>query len=156
MNLSKKTTLFIVLIAILWVTITIMGWTGNWFPAMFLGLVLMILHMMLGSAQNGKLNKRLFFYPLLCWLILWTMSFALSYHYGNLFAGKLPNFTILGFHPSFAWTILTYWIGGVATLSLGFVVQKDLWLSDKNWEEFKRKIAKMNEEKGGEYSDGRS
>jgi hypothetical protein len=52
--------------------------------------------------------------------------------------------------------VLTYWIGGVLTLNIGFLLYRDLWLSDDNWEEFREKAARVNEEEGGVYSDVRS
>jgi hypothetical protein len=65
----------------------------------------------------------------------------------------MPDFTILGFHPSFSWTVILYWIGGVLTLTLGFVALKDEWLSEKDWEEFKGKVQKIDErQKGGQQS----
>jgi hypothetical protein len=70
-----------------------------------------------------------------------------------MFAGVMPDFTILGFHPSFSWTVILYWIGGVLTLTLGFVALKDEWLSEKDWEEFKGKVQKIDErQKGGQQS----
>lgn len=156
MDLRGKTTSFMVIMAVLWLIITVMGWKGYWLAGMILGLVLMLIHMVLGCAHKGKLNTKFLVYPLLCWLVLWAVSFVLSYHYGKLFAGEMPDFTILGFHPSFAWTVLTYWIGGVLTLNIGFILYRDLWLSDDTWEEFREKVARVNEEEGGVYSDVRS
>jgi hypothetical protein len=68
-----------------------------------------------------------------------------------MFEGIMPTFTILGFHPSFSWTIILYWIGGVLTLTLGFVKLKDEWLSEQDWEEFKKNVKKIDErQKGGQ------
>lgn len=152
MDLKDKSTFLMVLIGVLWVVITIMGWTGYWFPAMFLGIILMLIHMMMGAAKNGKLHSKLLLYPFLVWAVLWVISFGMSYYHGNLFAGRMPEFTILGLHPSFSWTVLTYWIGGVLTLNLGFILYKDLWLSNEEWADFKKKIDQLNQQKGGTYS----
>lgn len=81
------------------------------------------------------------------WAILWVLSFILSDYHGKLFTGTMPSFTILGFHPSFAWTVITYWIGGVLTLTLGFVLYKDLWLSDEDWNNFIKKIGQIDGKK---------
>lgn len=98
-------------------------------------------------ANQGVLNKKFFTYPLMVWAILWVLSFILSDYHGKLFTGTMPSFTILGFHPSFAWTVITYWIGGVLTLTLGFVLYKDLWLSDEDWNNFIKKIGQIDGKK---------
>ncbi|WP_352419249.1 hypothetical protein [Proteiniborus sp.] len=156
MNLNGKTTFFMILMAILWVLIVLMGWKGIWFPSMFLSLIIIGIHMMLGSAKKGILSKKLFVYPILSWFIVWALSFGLSKYHADMFAGRMPDFTILGFHPSFAWTIILYFIGGVLTISVGYRVLADEWLTKKEWEEFKDNIKKLNEERGGEYSDSRN
>lgn len=144
MEIGSKRTGIIIFITVLWVFITISGWNGNWFSGLISSVVLMLLYMMLGAAQNGKLNKKLFLYPLLSWAVLWIAGFYFSKYYADVFAGRMPDFTVLGFHPSFAFTILTYWIGGVLTLTVGFYIFSDYWLSDKGWDNFKKKIEAIN------------
>ncbi len=146
MNISDKRTGIMILIAVLWVVITVLGWTNRFVPAMFLGVVLMFLHMLLGAANKGKLKASFLLYPLGLWVVLWILSFALSWYFSKEFSGRIPDFTILGFHPSFAWTVLTYWLGGVATLTIGFVVLKDQWLSQEDWDDFTKKIEELNKE----------
>lgn len=136
-------------IAILWLAIMFMGWQGIWFPAMLLSLVLMFLHMLLGISKKGVVDKKFLLYPLLSWLVIWAGSFSLSLYFADLFAGKEPAFTILGFHPSFFWTVLLYWLGGVATLTFGFLFRKDNWLSKEEWNSFKEKIEAIEQEEGG-------
>ncbi len=145
MDISGKRTGIIVLIGILWIVITLLGWKEYYMAGMYLGVVLMLLHMILGTAKNGRLSSRLFIYPLLLWAVLWCASFFLSRYYADLFAGKVPDFSILGFHPSFAWTILAYWLGGIATLTIGFILFQDEWLSEEDWEEFKSKIEMLEQ-----------
>jgi hypothetical protein len=142
-DLKDKETFLNVLLALLWAVITILGATGHYLAGMLFGVVLMLIYMMLGASKNGKLNKDLFIYPLLAWAVLWILSFILSDYYSAMFAGKKPDFTILGLHPSFAWTVLTYWIGGMVTLGYGFRKRADCWLSDEDWKAFKEKIAKL-------------
>jgi len=140
MDISGKRTGIIVLIGILWIIITLMGWQEHYMAGMYLGVVLMLLHMILGSSKGGRISTKMLVYPLMIWGILWCASFFLSRYYADLFAGKIPDFTILGFHPSFAWTIFAYWLGGIATLTFGFILFKDEWLSEKDWDEFKEEI----------------
>lgn len=149
MDLSNKKTGMIVLIGILWIVITVLGWKEQYMAGMYLGIVLMLLHMMLGTAKGGKLSSKMIIYPFLIWALLWIVSFTLSKYYADIFAQMTPSFNILGLHPSFAWTILTYWIGGILTLTIGFILLKDEWLSEKDWQEFKEKI-QMIEDKGVE------
>ncbi|MEY8416639.1 hypothetical protein AAK964_10085 [Tissierella praeacuta] len=148
MDLKEKKTLFILLTTALWVIITICGWTGHWLLGMVLGVVLMLLYMILGAAKKGVLSRKLLFYPFSIWSILWILSFILSDYHSKIFDGMMPSYTILGLHPSFAWTVFTYWIGGVLTLTLGFVFYKDLWLSKEDWNDFKKKIGEINTKKG--------
>lgn len=151
MNLSDKKTAIIIIIGFLWMTITVLGWKGYYMAGMYLGVLLMLLHMMLGTAKQGKLSLKMFIYPLCIWGVLWCMSFGLSKFYADMFTGTIPDFKILGLHPSFAWTVITYWLGGVATLTLGFIVFKDEWLSEKDWKKFKEKIQAI-EQSGGEIN----
>lgn len=146
-KLREKTTSLVILTTILWIFITICGWKEQHILGMILGVFLMLVYMSLGAANQGVLNKKFFVYPLIIWSILWILSFILSNYYAKLFTGTIPSFTIVGLHPSFAWTMITYWIGGVLTLTLGFVLYKDLWFSNEDWEDFKNKIEQLNREK---------
>lgn len=140
MDISNKRSAIIVIISLLWLVIAVLGWQGYFLPAMILGVVLMFLHMFLGVAKKGRVSTKFLIYPLLFWAVLWALSFILSKHFSDVFAGQMPTFTILGFHPSFAWTVLTYWIGGMLTLTVGFALFKDEWLSDEDWDEFLEKV----------------
>ena len=77
------------------------------------------------------------------WAALWLVSFILSGYFGDRFAGGMPAFTVLGFHPSFAPTIFLYWIGGQLTLNLGLYLLQDEWLSQKDWDAFCDKVKGM-------------
>lgn len=146
-KVKEKITSMIILTTILWVIITVCGWKGQYIIGMILGVFLMLVYMSIGAANQGVLNKKFFTYPLMVWATLWVLSFILSDYHGKLFTGTMPSFTILGFHPSFAWTVITYWIGGVLTLTLGFVLYKDLWLSDEDWNNFIKKIGQIDGKK---------
>lgn len=140
MNLGNKKTAIIILIGFLWGLIAILGWLNMFLPGMYLGVILIFLHVLLGAANKGRIKANFLFYPLAAWAILWILGFGLSAHFSAAFKGTLPPFTILGFHPSFAWTVLTYWLGGMATLTIGFILYQDQWLSEKDWAEFKEKL----------------
>jgi len=145
MDISRKRSALMVLIAFLWLGITVLGMQKLFLPAMILGVVLMFVHMFLGVARKGVVSGLFLVYPLLAWGVLWGASFVLSKHYSDAFAGQMPAFTILGLHPSFAWTVLTYWIGGMLTLTVGFMLLRSEWLSDKDWDEFLAAIANDRE-----------
>lgn len=153
MDLSSKKTAIVVITTALWLIITYLGWNNVYLVSMFLGVVLMLLYMMLGVAKQGKLSKKLFYFCMVPWAVLWMASFYLADYYAALFAGVLPSFTVLGFHPSFASTVIGYWIGGMLTLTAMYIVYKDEWLSQKDWEDFIKKIQEIKEkEKGGAHS----
>lgn len=147
MKLSEKniTTLIIVTTA-LWVVINLLGWSGHHMMGMYLGVILMLIYMTLGIANNGIVSKKFLRYPLIIWAITWIFSFFLADYYAAKFAGILPTFNILGFHPSFAAVVFLYWVGGMLTLTLGFIIYKDEWLSENDWENFKAKIQAIEEE----------
>jgi hypothetical protein len=148
-----KETPIVVLTGALWVIITLLGMWGQWFPALLLSLVLMVAYAMLGSAHAGRIDSGLLAHPILTWAVVWALSFILADRYAIRFAGMKPDFTILGFHPSFAWIVLGYWLAGVAVLTVGFSLRKDRWLSDERWAEFERTVARLNAERG-EATDG--
>ncbi|MBS7525407.1 hypothetical protein KHM83_01805 [Fusibacter paucivorans] len=148
MEIGQYKTQMVLLITGLWVAITLCGWFGHWYIGLHLSVVLMLLHMMMGAAQNGKLDRKLLVYPMLTWAVVWIIGFVLAKQNSDAFLNMAPTYKIFGFHPSFAWIILCYWIGGVLTLTIGFVKYKNLWLSDEAWDRFTEKMKQFN--KGGQ------
>jgi hypothetical protein len=150
MDISRQRTPIIVLIAILWLACIITGTTGHFVIGMCLGVVLMFLHLLLGTSKKGIISKKFLAYPLIIWAALWIVSFILSGYYATLFKGAMPTFTVLGFHPSFAPTVFLYWIGGQLTLNLGLYLFQDEWLSQKDWDDFCNEIKRLDgaEKKG--------
>ena len=145
MNIRGKEDLLMVLMAVLWLGIMIMGWLNQYLIGMILSVVLMMIHMILGVSKNGKLSKKFWLYPLLCWAVLWIASFSLSEYFAKHFAGQMPSFTVGGFHPSFAPTFFLYYIGGMLTLTVGYVIFQDEWLTDEDWNNFLEKVKKNKE-----------
>lgn len=143
MNIKNKVTQITVMTGIIWTALPLLGWLGLWYPALFLSVLLMALYLILGTARNGVVHRKMLF------LILgfgssWCLAFALGQHHAEMFMDRAPSFTILGFHPSFFWILLFYWLGGVASLSLGYFWFADAWLSKSDWDEFLKKIQKIN------------
>jgi hypothetical protein len=150
MDLSSKKTAIIVITTAIWLIITFLGWNNVYLVSMYLGVVLMLLYMMLGVAKQGKISKKLLFISFIPWAIIWAVSFYLADYYAALFAGAMPSFTVLGFHPSFAATVVGYWFGGMLTLTIMSYMFKDEWLSENDWNSFLEKIEEIKEsEKGG-------
>ena len=143
MNVKKNQTVIWVLIAALWIMCIVSGTMGYFVFGMCAGVVLMFLHMLLGMAKGEKV----LIYPMGIWAVLWIVSFILSGYYADLFMGRMPDFTVLGLHPSFAPTIFLYWIGGQLTLNLGFYLLQDEWLSEKDWNDFCAKAKMIKEGK---------
>lgn len=147
MNLSKNITGITILTAILWVVITLLGIKGSWYPAIVINILLMALYIALGCTKNGVLDKKLFLYPIAAFAVLWEIGFFLTKYYGDMFLDKAPDFTIMGYHPSFFYVVVFYWIGGVLTLSVGHVLLKDRWLSEKDWSDFQNKLETIRKNK---------
>jgi hypothetical protein len=136
-EMSRLETVLMVASSVLWLAIVGLGATGRWFPALFVLLGLMLVYGMLGTARGGRFELKLVAFPILAWLLFWAVSFVLANHY--LQAG--PGQSMLGFHPSFAWIIIFYWIGGTLVMGLGFEAIKDRWLSQERWDEFVKQVA---------------
>jgi hypothetical protein len=154
---ERTSTLVVVLTALLWAAVTAMGWAGLGFEAMFVGLALLSAYLFQGVVmRRGRVGWRMLAFPVLPWLVLWSMSFGLSRYHAEAFGGVRPDFTILGLHPSFAWTVLTYWVGGVLTLSVGFALRRDDWLSEAEWEAFRRRVASEGDGEATDVPGGRA
>ncbi len=144
MSIKNKETALIVTSTLLWLCIMFSGWYGKWYLGMYLSLIVMFIYMVMGSAKAGVISKKLLLYPLVSWLLVWSAGFYMAQKYAVQFSDGVANFTIMGFHPSFAYIVLFYWIGGILTLTLGLNIYKDEWLSDSEWEAFKDKVAKLD------------
>lgn len=148
MNISDKSTVINVLISVLWLACMLLGWSNQHVIGMCVGVVLMYLYMLLGVSKQGISSKSFVVYPMGIWAVLWILSFVLNDYFAVIYAGQVaPAF--LGFHPSFAPTIFLYWIGGMLTLSLGFVLKKDEWMSQKDWDDFCVRMKKIKEANNG-------
>jgi len=128
------------LTGILWLATTALAWTGHWFPALFVLLLLLATYATLAATRNGHTDLRLLLFPTLPWIALWGATFAFAQHYANEFANRPPDFSILGLHPSFAWIVLAYWLGGALLMTVGYYWKRDEWLSKKRWDEFVRSV----------------
>lgn len=129
---------------LLWLAMVGLCGAGLWFPALFVLLVLLLVYGLLGSIHRGRFDLKLVAFPSLVWIVLWAIAFWLGNHYAEMFEGRHPDFTILGFHPSFAAIIAFYWIIPTLLMGFGFAAVKDRWLSEKRWEEFLRRVKELD------------
>jgi hypothetical protein len=146
----KLDTVLMVTSALLWLAMVGLSGAGLWFPALFVLLLLLLVYGLLGSMHRGRFDLRLVAFPSLVWLVLWGVAFYLGNHYAELFEGRRPDFTVLGFHPSFAAIITFYWIIPTLLMGFGFAAVRDRWLSERRWEDFLRRVKELDEEDGDE------
>jgi hypothetical protein len=123
---------------------------GLWFGALFLLLVLLLVYGLLGSSHRGRFDLRLVAFPTLVWIILWAAAFLLGNHYAEAFTDRRPDFTILGFHPSFASIIAFYWVIPTLLMGFGFEWVKERWLSEERWDEFLDQVKRLDAAAAGE------
>lgn len=144
MNIQNKRDAIWILIAILWLTVIVLGTTGHYVIGLVLSVPLIGLHMILGFAKNNYVSKAALIYPFGLWAIVHMTAFILCGYFADKYAGVQPP-ALLGFHPSFAPVVLMFWLGGIATVSIGYYLRRDDWLDEKSWEEFKKEAKKLTE-----------
>ncbi len=140
MSSDRIQTLLIIASCILWLVMVGLAASGYWLAALYVLLVLLLNYSVLGALHEGAVALRLVAFPTLLWLLMWAAAFALGEHFAQAFAGRLPDFTILGFHPSFAAIIVLFWIVPTLLMGFGFELMKDRWLSQERWDEFVRRV----------------
>ena len=144
-------TLLVIISGILWLLMVGLAAAGEWFAGLLVLLGLLLVYGVLGSSHKGRFDLRLVAFPTLVWLLMWGAAFWLGNHYAEAFAGRAPEFTVLGFHPSFAAVIALFWILPTLLMGFGFEAVKDRWLSQKRWDEFLRRV---HDPEDGDAGDG--
>jgi len=139
MKFNVETSL-ITLSAVLWLMMVGLAGIGHWLAALYVLLGLLLIYGVLGSSHKGHFDLRLVAFPSLVWILMWAAAFWLAEHYAVAFAGQYPDFTILGFHPSFAAIVVLFWVVPTLLMGFGFEMVKDRWLSQERWEEFVRRV----------------
>ena len=145
MNRKAETSL-ITLSAVLWLVMVGLASLGHWLAALYALLPLLLIYGVLGSSHKGKFDLRLVAFPTLIWIVSWAVAFAFGNHYAEVFSGRPPDFTILGFHPSFAAIIVLFWLVPTLLMGFGFEAVKDRWLSRERWEDFVHRIGELSKE----------
>ena len=147
---GRTETLLVVASAVLWGLIVFLAATGHWLAGLFLLLPLLLIYGVLGSVHNGRPDWKLVAFPTLVWLAMWAAAFWLGNHYAEAFAERAPDFTVFGFHPSFAAIIVLFWIVPTLLMGFGFEAVKDRWLSEERWQEFVRNVREPDEPEEGD------
>jgi hypothetical protein len=106
-------------------------------------LPLLLIYGILGTSHKGRFDLRLVVFPTVLWLLMWAAAFFLGEHFARAFAGAQPDFTVFGFHPSFAAIVLLFWILPTLLMGFGFEAVKDRWLSRDRWEAYLRDIQEV-------------
>jgi hypothetical protein len=149
MNFSEKAaTGLMIIIGLLWLAIMVAGVTGNGLAGLYFAVALTTAHGIYGASQNRKIDKALLFYPVILYAILEVIYILGMGYYEKIFRGVKPDFTVLGFHPSYFFLILFFWLGGVVTWAAGLYALRKRWLADEVWEMFKKKIMEIDSNGG--------
>lgn len=146
MPAEKIDSLLVMASAALWLVMVGLAAMGHWLAALYTLLPLLLIYGVLGSSHKGRFDLRLVAFPTLIWILLWASAFAFGNYYAVVFSGQAPDFTILGFHPSFAAIVVLFWIVPTLLMGFGFEAVKDRWLSRERWDEFVKHIGELSAE----------
>ena len=146
----KVETLLITTSAVLWLVMVGVAAMGHCLAGLCVLLPLLLIYGVFGSSHKGQFDLRLVAFPTLIWILSWAAAFGLGNHYAEAFSGRSPDFTILGFHPSFAAIIVLFWLVPTLLMGFGFEAVKDRWLSRQRWEDFVHRIGELSKEDGDE------
>lgn len=137
MKVSSKTAdKLIMIIALGWVAVIVMTLFGRGFPAMYVSAVIIAAHFVLGLIHKGEIRRKLIWLPFLGWFITFGIGIIGMQYYAFKFGDSIPSFLIFGMHPSLFFELAFYWIAGIVTISYGLVKNRDVWLSEDDWDEF--------------------
>ncbi len=150
MKNGRTDTLLIIVSGLLWLAMVGLAAAGHWFAGLFALLGLLLVYGVLGSSHKGRFDLKLVAFPSLVWIAMWAAAFLVGNHYAELFAGREPEFTVFGFHPSFAAIVVLFWVVPTLLMGFGFEAVKDRWLSQERWDEFLRGAHDADENNDGE------
>ena len=146
MAAERIESLLVITSAVLWLVMVGLAAMGHWLAALYTLLPLLLIYGVLGSSHKGKFDLRLVAFPTLIWIVMWAAAFGIGDHYAGVFSGQVPDFTVLGFHPSFAAIVVLFWIIPTLLMGFGFEAVKDRWLSKERWDHFVQRIDEISKE----------
>lgn len=149
MGTERTESLLMIASAVLWLVMVGLAATGHWLAALYTLLPLLLIYGVLGSSHKGQFDLRLVAFPTLIWIVSWAAAFGIGNYYFEVFSGQHPDFTVLGFHPSFAAIVILFWVVPTLLMGFGFEAVKDRWLSRERWDDFVRRVSELSEEDRG-------
>ena len=150
MKKGKTETILISISGLLWLAMVVLAGAGHWLAGLYALLGLLLVYGVLGTSHKGRFDLKLVAFPSLVWLVMWAAAFWLGNHFAELYAGREPEFTVFGFHPSFAAIVVLFWIVPTLIMGFGFEAVRDRWLSQERWDEFHRQVHDADESDDGE------
>ena len=143
-------TLLVVASGLLWLLMVALAAAGHWLAGLYVLLVLLLVYGILGTSHKGRFDLRLVLFPTGVWLLSWVAAFSLAEYFARAYDSGVPEFTIFGFHPSFAAIVVLFWIFPTLLMGFGFEAVKDRWLSQERWDDF---LAGIHEASPGQQDD---
>lgn len=136
----KYVDILMLIIALGWLIGMGMTYMGHGYEAMYVTIPIISAHFIIGLSSNGTVDKKMFVYPFLCWLITFTIGIIGMQYFTPDDLNDVPRL-ILGMHPSLFFELVFYWLSGIATISVGLYVNRERWLSKEKWENFLNEVA---------------
>ena len=143
---DKSKDIAVLSIAILWAVIIIVAVMGYGFEAMFIGVIIVSLHFVLGLSEDEIINKKLFYGIYLFWAIQFGIGLSGMIYFSKLYGDNIPETLIFTMHPSYFFDVAFYWLGTLFTIGVGLYRLKDVWLPQERWDSFVEMINKNKEE----------
>lgn len=128
--------------AIIWLLLAICAWTANATyvtVALYLMTFLMTFYFIMGATKGDKLKIGVpFLYPILSIFVVWCLAFAIAVSTRGQVMGL-----ILGMHPGMFADVIIFWVGSLLTGTLSYALFFKESVSDQDWENFMKEVAKI-------------
>jgi hypothetical protein len=147
MRIPLPATPVVLFVGASWIAIPLLGMSGRWFAAVELSIAMLAALVALGCARRGTIAAGFVIFPIATWAAVSAIAFALARRDAGLPGEEAVAGAILGFHPSFAWIVLGYWLAGVAVLAVGFHLRRDEWLPESRWRELRATLDRLDDER---------
>lgn len=144
-NLSNATKDRITLILpLLWIGMIMFVFLDLGYMGMFLAIIHGMISATLGLSEGEYINKKLFLVFVIGWGILMFVALTGMIYYAVKFGNEVPDFSILGMHPSAFYFYIICWLGNLIYLGGFLVIFKDIWLPEEKWNSFVEYAASVN------------
>ncbi|MFB6267691.1 MAG: hypothetical protein ABEI31_08535 [Halodesulfurarchaeum sp.] len=140
-DIEGATTPLMVLSAILWLAVLVLGLAGFWFEGLLLSTFLLHPWFIIGASHRQQISVKLLVYPLAIWTVFRLGALVLAEYYSTLFGASAPSFLVTGFHPAFGAVYWLYWIGGFMTVVLAYgIFFRSEFLPEGEWDRFLEQV----------------